>query len=142
VPTGKLVPSPPPGALNRAAAIAAAQISAQGTGALLGWQQVPITATANLPAVGQATATLSPPAEGQAYLVERIQVQTNSSASTSASVQVGGYESDFTDAANHDIGEEQPPIVVPSGAVFSIVWSNLNPGDQCTALVQYRVVAQ
>lgn len=141
MPSGYLKSTPPPGAANRAAAIANAANAALPTGTVLGWLEVPLSSTTGVPSPTQASVSLSQPAEGQAFLVERIDVSTNSSNATTASVQVGGYELDFTPAGNHDVAQENPPIAVPSGAVLSIVWSNCNPGDQCTAVVQYRVVA-
>jgi hypothetical protein len=81
-------------------------------------------------------------------LVERVALSSNSTTASTASLQADGQEMDFTPeaTANHDIAEEQPPIWVASGAVFAVIWSGLTaPAGLpcvCTALVQYKVVAQ
>jgi hypothetical protein len=43
---------------------------------------------------------------------------------------------------NLDIADELSPIVVDSGQVLVVVWTNTTPGALYTARIQYRVMAR
>lgn len=97
-------------------------------------------------AAGQAAVALNPPAGGQGYLIERIDLWSASGVPTTASCYVGSAspqnEVDFSASANHDIADEHQPIFVPSEQTFSIIWSGLAAGGgaEVTARVQYSVI--
>jgi hypothetical protein len=49
---------------------------------------------------------------------------------------------DLTLVGNLDIADELSPIVVDSGQVLVVVWTNTTPGALYTARIQYRVMAR
>jgi hypothetical protein len=49
---------------------------------------------------------------------------------------------DLTLVGNLDIADENAPIVVDSGQVLVVVWTNTTPGAFYTARIQYRVMAR
>ena len=107
-------------------------------------QSVPLTGAEGDPAAGFAQLELNPPGSGQGYLVERIDVWSNSTSSSAVSAYVGQpdthNEMDFTASGNHDISDERNPIYVPPGTPFVLLWSGLSAGAAVTARVQYSVV--
>ena len=90
---------------------------------------------------GESWVTLPPSQGGQAFLVERIQIESTATPTT-CSIAVGTNEVDFSNSPAHDVADETQPIYVPPGAVLSITWgggTNMNAGSY-TAVVQYSVV--
>lgn len=104
-------------------------------------QTRPLTAVEN---TGQATIALAAPAQGYAFMVEIIDIWSDSTQATTASVYLSSpapqNEVDYSSNAGHDIAYENPAIYVPSGQELLIVWSGLSAKANCTARIQYSVL--
>ncbi|MCL2393249.1 MAG: hypothetical protein FWC87_01070 [Acidimicrobiaceae bacterium] len=86
---------------------------------------------------------------GQGYEIERIDISVSyagvAAYEGTARMFIGSpdqpsYEVDYSLHAAHDVGEYSPPICVPSGGIFSIVYYGLTAGNQVNARVQYSIV--
>lgn len=107
-------------------------------------QSVPLTGAEGDPQAGFAQLEINPPGSGQGYLVERIDLWSNSTGTPAASIYVGQpdthNEMDFSTNAAHDIADERNPIYVPPGTPLVILFSGLSADAAVTARVQYSVV--
>jgi hypothetical protein len=94
--------------------------------------------------VGQAIVSLPAPGVGYGFLVEVIDLNSNSTTPSTASVYIGAYlpqnEVDYSVSANHDIADENQPRYVPSGQVLSVLWSGLSAKAFVTARIQYSII--
>ena len=99
------------------------------------------------PAAGQAIVKLPIVPTGSGYKVERLDLSSTSAPGSTVAIylsadvpQPAQDEVDYSLDGGHDIGDFNQPIYVPSGAVFTLLWSNLSPGSQVAARVQFSVV--
>lgn len=141
MPTGRNIPSAPPGALAQAIAASQDAVGSLPPYTLLAQKRQRLTSQEGTSGTGVASVSLQPPAGSNAYLVGIIHVSSDSTTASAVSVQVDGDEVDFTAAGNQDVAYEQPPIWVGAGSVISVNWSNLSTKAQVTASLQYQVVS-
>lgn len=139
MPTGYPVATAGPRQAVAAAAASPGRLTI-GAPVIVDRQTRPLTATEE---AGEATITLGAPPQGYAFEVEIIDIWSDSTQATTASVYLGSAapqnEVDYSSNAGHDIAYETPAIYVPSGQQLLIVWSGLSAGANCTARIQYSL---
>lgn len=98
----------------------------------------------SIDADGIADIVFGPPPSDAYWLVERIVVVSESSASTEARMFTGSADADNledgTASGNLDIADETQPIVVPGGVEFRIRWTGGTPDAQAVGRIQYEVM--
>ncbi|HET9059170.1 MAG TPA: hypothetical protein VFN61_04555 [Acidimicrobiales bacterium] len=137
MPTGRVGPANT-AALTRAAAQAANQMGALDPGTFIGRRNAKLSGQEGNPASGQCQLALPVPPDGTVWQVELIDLSSTSTVACSVSVQLDGWEVDFTTAGQHDAADYNPAIWVPSGSQLTINWTALSGASKCYAYVQYR----
>ncbi len=141
MPSGRNIPNAPAGAVSGAIARAQDAVGSLPPYSVLALKRQKLTSQEGKSGTGVATVSLQPPAGANAFLVQIVHVNSNSSSPSAVSVQVDGDEVDFTASGNLDVAFETPAIWVGSGSTFSVNWSNLSAGAQVVANLQYQVVS-
>lgn len=98
------------------------------------------------PGNGLAVISLPIPQGGQHYLIEIVNLASDSTNSTTAGLYVGTVfepadRVDYAPDGALAVAYEIPQILVPSGMQFSVGWQGLSAAAICTARIQWKVMA-